>query len=98
MRTVTSPLPQHLIFPLTVCGQCPELARGRRWSRNLEPDFCPGRDLNPEPHGWWSSTLTIQWDYSEALPIPEQPDNGTSARLVFTRWHTTYQIIITVVV
>ena len=35
-----------------------ELTRGRRWSRNLEPNFCPGRDLNPEPHGWRSSTLT----------------------------------------
>src|SRR6218665_2531793 len=35
-----------------------ELARGRRWSRNLEPNFCPGRGLNPEPHGWQCSTLT----------------------------------------
>src|SRR6218665_288719 len=26
-----------------------ELARGRRWSRNLEPNFSPGRDLNSEP-------------------------------------------------
>ena len=31
-----------------------ELARGRRWSIN----FCPGRDLNPGPHGWRSNTLT----------------------------------------
>jgi len=35
-----------------------ELARGRRWNRNLEPNFWPGRDLNPEPHDWQSSTLT----------------------------------------
>ena len=30
-----------------------ELARGAGGT-----NFCPGRDLNPEPHGWRSSTLT----------------------------------------
>ena len=68
---VASPLPHRLIFPLETKSsgkmrQCAisvliihvELARERRWSRNLEPNFCPGRDLNPEPHGWRSSTLT----------------------------------------
>src|SRR6218665_3354567 len=37
-----------------------ELARSRRWSRNLKPNFCPGRDLNPEPHDWQTSTLTTR--------------------------------------
>src|SRR6218665_2013933 len=28
--------------------------------RNLEPNFCSGRGLNPEPHVWQSSTLTTR--------------------------------------
>ena len=56
----SSPSPLHL--PTDSGCQCThhvaELARGRRWSINLEPNFCPGRDLNSEPHGWQSCTLT----------------------------------------
>src|SRR6218665_2647674 len=41
-----------------------ELAIGgagrRRWNRNLEPNFCPGRGLIPEPHDWQSNTLTTR--------------------------------------
>ena len=37
-----------------------ELARGCRWNRNLEPNFCLGRDLNAEPLDWQSSTLTTR--------------------------------------
>src|SRR6218665_271075 len=35
-----------------------ELAKGCRWNRNLEPNSCFGRDLNPKPYDWQSSTLT----------------------------------------
>jgi len=35
---------QHLRFVSTNCIN--------------EPNFCPGRDLNPDPHGWRSSMLT----------------------------------------
>ena len=37
-----------------------ELARGRRWNRNLQPNFCPGLGLNLEPHDWQSSSLTTR--------------------------------------
>ena len=37
-----------------------ELARERRWNRNLKPNFCLCRDLNPEPHDWQSSMLTTR--------------------------------------
>src|SRR6218665_1552605 len=37
-----------------------ELARGHRWNRNLEPNFCPGRYLNPEPLDWQLSMLTTR--------------------------------------
>src|SRR6218665_2530309 len=37
-----------------------ELARGHRWNRNFNQNFCPGRDLNPKPHDWQSSALTIR--------------------------------------
>ena len=33
-----------------------ELARGRKWSRNLDPNFCPGRDLNHESFDWHMNT------------------------------------------
>ena len=46
-----------------------ELARGRRWSRNLEPNFCPGLDLIPEPLDWQSSTLLTK--------PPSTPVGGT---------------------
>src|SRR6218665_3869125 len=58
-----SSLSHRLIFPLTACDQCTvlliaELTKGRMWNRNLEPSFCLGQGLNPEPHDWQSSTLT----------------------------------------
>ena len=37
-----------------------ELDRGRKWSRNLNPNFCLGRDLNPEPLYGESCTLTTR--------------------------------------
>src|SRR6218665_3882076 len=41
-----------------------ELAIGgaglRRWNRDLEPNFCLGRGLIPEPHDWQSNTLTTR--------------------------------------
>src|SRR6218665_1235476 len=60
---MASPPLRRLIFPLT--GRIrlliiAELAWGRKWNRNLEPNFCPGRSLNPEPHNWQSSTLTTR--------------------------------------
>ena len=57
---VASLLPQRLIFPLTVCGQCTHhiwVGSGSCWSRNLEPSFCPDQDLNTEPLEWQSSVL-----------------------------------------
>src|SRR6218665_989969 len=59
----SSPSPSHLptdsIYVVSVLIIA-ELARGRRWNGNLEPNFCPGRGLNPEPHDWQSSTLTTR--------------------------------------
>src|SRR6218665_3514880 len=34
-----------------------ELARGHRWSRNLDVNVCPGRDLNPNTLNWQSGML-----------------------------------------
>ena len=60
MREGASSLPRCLIFPLTACSQCTYhswVGYGRRWSRNLEPNFCSGRGLNPGPLDWQSSAL-----------------------------------------
>ena len=35
-----------------------ELARGRRLIINIDPNFCPSWDLNPEVHDWHASKLT----------------------------------------
>ena len=35
-----------------------EFARRLYWSRNLESNICPGRDLTPKPRDWQSITLT----------------------------------------
>ena len=58
---VASPLSHRLIFPLIVCGQCTHhswVGYEAQVDRNLDPNFCLGRGLNPEPHDWQSSTLT----------------------------------------
>src|SRR6218665_3242449 len=47
----SSPSPSHLP---TDCGM------GHRLSRNLEPNLCPGRDLNPGSLDWHSSMLTTR--------------------------------------
>src|SRR6218665_665237 len=62
----SSPSPSHLprvVSELIIA----ELARGHRWNRNLEPNLCPGRGLNPEPHDWLSSTLTTRLPCSPLL-------------------------------
>jgi len=56
---------RHLIFPLTVYGQCRPnhhswVGWSYRWSRNLEPNFCPGWDFNLWPLEWQSVTLTTK--------------------------------------
>src|SRR6218665_1594338 len=48
-----------------------ELAMGCRWSRNLQPNFCPGRNLNPE------SQSVIQHANHWAI---EHPDACPSSR------------------
>ena len=54
--TVSSSLWQCVVSVLIIG----ELARGRRLNVYLEPNFCPGRGLNLEPHDWHSSTLTTR--------------------------------------
>src|SRR6218665_2927952 len=50
------------------------LARRHRWSRkNLEPNFCPGHDLNPEPLNWQFSTLT---NIAVNLPVNKMEISG----------------------
>ena len=51
-----------LVFLMAECYTCKctnhtWVGYGRRWTRHLVPNFCPGRDLNPEPLDWLSSTL-----------------------------------------
>src|SRR6218665_2165267 len=60
MRAVDSPLPHHLIFALTMYGQCNQHSLVGRWSRNLELNFCPGQDLSPKPLDWQYSILTTK--------------------------------------
>src|SRR6218665_2263775 len=37
-----------------------EFANGCRWSRNLEPNCCPGRDLITQPLGGQPSIITTE--------------------------------------
>ena len=61
-----------------------ELARGRRWNRILNSNFCPGRGLNPEPYDWQSSTLTTRPVLSNLL--------STAAHLLGTDHQTAHCI------
>ena len=54
----SSPSPSHL--PTDSLLIIAELAKGLNWSRNREPTFCPGQDLNPKPLFWQFSSLTTR--------------------------------------
>ena len=50
-----------------------ELARERRWSINLYPNFCPGQDLNPELHYWqFCNALTTRLLHERGAQICEE--------------------------
>lgn len=56
---VASHLTHCLIFPQTdYVLFVAELARGYRWTWNLEPSSCPGKDFNSQPLDQQSATLT----------------------------------------
>ena len=59
----SSPSPSHLLtdsVQSTHHSWNSELARGRKWNRNLEPNFCPDRDLSTGPLDWQYSMLTTR--------------------------------------
>ena len=77
----SAPSPSHL--PTDMCAASAliitELAiRGRRLNRNLAPNFCPGRGLNPEPYDWQSSTLTTRLPRTPKMHINTPKINGIS--------------------
>ena len=50
-----------LALGLPVCSHfIANLASGRRGCRHLDPNFYPGRDLNPELLDWQTSILTTR--------------------------------------
>ena len=59
MKSLTiDPFEKHPRDKITIVLIVAELARGRRRSRNLNPNLCPGQDLNPIPLHREFSTLT----------------------------------------
>src|SRR6218665_2888092 len=85
----SSPSPSHLhtvgLLSVLIIA---ELARGRRWSRNLEPNFCPGRDSNPEPHGL--TTLCHNKDDQHRPPPSSRLGTGTVRVQTVMELHHTY--------
>ena len=65
-----------------------ESARRCKWSRNLEPNFSSGQDLNLWPHVWRSSTLTT----GPPRNIYWRLNNSTNVKFAYTELCTTIYV------
>ena len=60
----------------SVYSSQPSWLGGAGGTRNLEPNFCPGPGLNPEPHDWQSSTLTTRLPCNQEKELHGKPHNN----------------------
>src|SRR6218665_996941 len=76
----SSPLLSHLLTDWCMISVLitANMARGCRWSRNLKPNFCPGRDLKSEP----LDCLVQHTNHHRAPPYIAQFNSKAISRLL----------------